>query len=236
MQAVTDLGIAAFADLPDAVVADLNRAMHLRPIHEGALLYRQGDAPDTVFFLHTGRVKWHLVNEDGSEQTLMVVEPGDPIGLVALLDRRPCIASATALEESTVWDISLDDFDRLLQRHPELALRVMRHLGEQVRGLMERLNALSARSAHERVSSILLQRAQPAESGVQVIPMTHQQIAHMSGMARETVSRVLADFQRRGAVRLTRSAVILLDPSRFRSGRGGRSGSEERPRLSLSHA
>jgi CRP/FNR family transcriptional regulator, cyclic AMP receptor protein len=208
-------GIAAFHGLPETVVAELTRIMHLRAFRKGSVLFDQGEEPQALFFVETGRVKWHKVSEDGNEQILQVVEPGQAVGLVALLDRKPYVAAATAVEDSTLWVLTVADFDRMVMRYPQLALVVMEHLGDGVRWLIEHVHSMTNRSAHERVSSVLIRKAEAAENGQRVIPLTHQEIAHLAGMARETVSRVLADFQRRGAVRLTRSAVVLVDATRF---------------------
>jgi CRP/FNR family transcriptional regulator, cyclic AMP receptor protein len=208
-------GIAALYMLPDTVVADLMQVMHLRSFRKGSVLFDQGEEPHALFFVESGRVKWHKVSEDGNEQILQVVERGQAVGLVALLDRKPYIAAATAVEDTTAWVLTVADFDRMTMKHPQIALSVMTLLGDGVRWLLEHVHAMTNRSAHERVSSVLIRKAENTETGHRVIPLTHQEIAHLAGMARETVSRVLADFQRRGAVRLTRSAVILLDATRF---------------------
>jgi len=207
--------ITALRHLPGHVAADLVNVMHLRAFRRGSVLFDQGEEPRAVFFVETGRVKWHKVSEDGNEQILQVAEPGQAVGLVALLDRKPYIAGATAVEDVSAWVLSLADFDRMVARHPVLALQVMQLLGDGVRWLLEHVHAMSHRNAHERVASVLIRKAEAAENGERVIPLTHQEIAHLAGMARETVSRVLADFQRRGAVRLTRNAVVLLDATRF---------------------
>lgn len=207
--------VTAFDGLPAAVVQDLIQVMHCRAFRKGSVLFAQGEEPHAIFFIETGRVKWHKVSADGNEQILQVVEQGQAVGLVALLDRRPYVAGARAVEDVTAWVLTVQDFDRMVMRHPELALHVMRLLGDGVRWLLEHVHSMTSRSAHERVSSVLIRKAEHREAGHRTIALTHQEIAHLAGMARETVSRVLADFQRRGAVRLTRSAVILLDASRF---------------------
>lgn len=216
LRALNAHGVAALRDLPELVVADLVRVMHLRTFRKGSVLFDQGEEPHALFFIESGRVKWHKVSEDGNEQILQVVERGQAVGLVALLDRKPYIAAATAVEDSSAWVLTVADFDKMVMRHPQLALHVMQLLGDGVRWLIEHVHAMTNRSAHERVASVLIRKAEPSgDGGCRIIPLTHQEIAHLAGMARETVSRVLADFQRRGAVRLTRSAVILLDATRF---------------------
>ncbi|HYG60437.1 MAG TPA: Crp/Fnr family transcriptional regulator [Symbiobacteriaceae bacterium] len=208
-------GVAALTGLPDAIAADLMKVMNLKTFRKGSVLFAQGEEPHAVFFLESGRVKWHKVSEDGNEQILQVVERGQAVGLVALLDRKPFVAGATAVEDTVVWAMTVADFDRMVMRHPQLALLVMNLLGDGVRWLLEHVHAMTNRSAHERVASALIRKAEPSRDGSRVIPLTHQEIAHLAGMARETVSRVLSDFQRRGAVRLNRNAVVLLDAKLF---------------------
>ncbi len=208
-------GVAALQGLPDATIVDLMQIMHLRSYRRGSLLFSQGEDPTAVFFLEAGRVKWHKISEDGNAQTLQVIEAGEAVGLVALLDRHPYIASAEVLEDATVWALAMSDFDRIVMTHPEVALAIMRLLGDGVRWLLEHVHAMTSRSAHERVISVLMRKAETADGGLRIIPLTHQEIAHLGGMARETVSRVLSDLQRRGAVRLARNAVVLVDARLF---------------------
>lgn len=211
MQRLMRNPVAAFAGLAPETVADIVSVMSLRTYRKGSHLFYQGEDPHAVWFLESGRAKWFKVSEDGQEQILQLVNPGEAVGMVALLDRKPYVAAAKALEESTAWTLSIHDFDRMVMKHPELALLVMRQLGDGVRWLLEHVHSMQHRSAHERVASVLMRKAQVRENGLKVIPLTHQEIAQLAGMARETVSRVLADLQRRGAVRLTRSQVLLLD-------------------------
>ncbi|HWI61089.1 MAG TPA: Crp/Fnr family transcriptional regulator [Symbiobacteriaceae bacterium] len=207
--------VTALRNLPQSSQDALLQAARLRTFRKGSVLFSQGEEPRAIFFVEKGLVKWHKVSEDGNEQILQVVEPGQAVGLVALLDRKPYIAAATVMEDATVWELTVSEFDRLVMAHPEVALGVMQLLGDGVRWLLEHVHAMTNRSAHERVASVLIRKAEPTKEGSRVIPLTHQEIAHLAGMARETVSRVLSDFQRRGAVRLTRSAVILLDATLF---------------------
>jgi len=210
--------LAAFATLPREAVADLVTVMSLRSYRRGSHLFQQGEEPHAVWFLETGRVKWFKTSEDGQEQILQIVNPGEAVGLVALLDRKPYVASAKAADDTTAWTLSITDYDAMVMRHPQLALLVMRQLGDGVRWLLEHVHSMQNRTAHERVVSVLMRRVQVHESGERVVAMTHQEIASLAGMARETVSRVLSDLQRRGAVRLTRSKVILLDSERLAVG------------------
>lgn len=207
--------VAAFASLPPETVSDLVKVMTLRTYRKGSHLFYQGEDPHAVWFVETGRVKWFKISEDGQEQILQMVNPGEAVGLVALLDRKPYVAAAKALEETTAWALSLLDFEKMVMKHPEVALLIMRQLGDGVRWLLEHIHSMQNRSAHERVVSVLMRKAQLRENGTRVIPLTHQEIAQLAGMARETVSRILSDLQRRDAVKLTRSQVVLLDPARF---------------------
>jgi len=207
--------VAAFAGLGEDVVRDLTGVMKLRTFRKGSRLFAQGEEPQAIYFVESGRVKWHKVSEDGNEQILQMVGPGQGVGLVALLDRKPYVAAGTAVEDTRAWVLTVADFDGMVMRHPQLALLVMRLLGDGVRSLLEHVHAMTHRSAQERISSLLIRKGEMQENGLRVVTMTHQEIAHLGGMARETVSRVLAEFQRRGAVRLTRNAVIVLDATRF---------------------
>jgi len=212
--------VTAFANLPHQASADLMEVMSFHAYRKGQNLFYQGQEPQAVWFVESGQVKWFKVSEDGREQILQVAGPGEAVGLVALLDRKPYVAAAKAVGASTAWSLTISDFERMVIRHPELALFVMRQLGDGVRWLIEHVHSMQHRSAHDRVTAVLLHRAEPDEDGKRIVRLTHQEIAQIAGVARETVSRVLSDLQRRGAVALTRSQVQLLDVEEVRGVRG----------------
>lgn len=200
------------AGLSEAAQADFVAAMQFRHFARGANLFQQGDEPDALFLIESGRVNWTRLTEDGNEQSLQVVGPGEAVGLVGLLDRRPYMGTARALDETTAWELSAAAFQALVQKHPDAALLIMRLLSVKMRRVVEHIHALSGRSATERVITVLLEKARPLGDQC-IVSLTHQEMAQISGLARETVSRVLAELQRKGTVRLTRSAVLLRDPN-----------------------
>lgn len=202
----------ALGGLSETVQVDFLAAMQSRQFHRGDHLFQQGGQPHAVFLVESGRVNWTRLTEDGNEQSLQVVGPGEAVGLIGLMDRRPYMGSAIALDEITAWELSAAAFESLVQKHPEAALLIIRLLSVKMRQVVEHIHSLSGRSAAERVITVLLEKARP-EAERCVVALTHQEIAQISGLARETVSRVLAELQRRGTVSLTRSAVLLRDPS-----------------------
>src|SRR5215831_11716399 len=97
---------------------DRQRLAAVSSIHaydKGALLFSEGDAPDHLFTIVSGRVKVFKTTPRGTEVILEIFGPGDPIGAVAVYESRPYPASAIALEAATCLLVPRHTFFTMLE-------------------------------------------------------------------------------------------------------------------------
>lgn len=212
--------IAIFARLEPEDRERVAAAIHERRYRRGAIIFGEGEPGDAVFFVRSGRVKVYRVAPDGREQILGIWGPGAPFGLVTALDGQPYPANAEALEDTTAWMIRTDDFQRLLAELSALSGLAMRTVGGRLRGAHDRVHALSAQGAHQRLATYLLEQARthgtPVTGGVLLdLPLTHQELGGLLGTARETVTRAFADFRRTGGVQVQDSGKLLIHPDKL---------------------
>lgn len=139
-----------FNELPDDLFVALAQKVHKRSLNKDEILFAKGDEGDSLFIINSGAVK--IVTQDSQENEVVLnqVGAGEIIGEMALLDYEPRSAGVVALEETSVMELSREDFMEILSRQPELALSVIRSLISRLRhntSYIEQITEMSRRVA-----------------------------------------------------------------------------------------
>jgi len=187
----------------------------LRAYEKGAVIFEEGDIANDIHFLFLGRVK--IVKAAGDRDLILeILGPGEPVGAVAVYQRRPFPATAVALEPSGTISIPSREFFSLLEKRPEITRRLLA-------GLTLRLMALNRRMADmtgsvdfriARLLSTLAERAgQKSERGVFIpIALSRQDIADLVGTTVETAIRVMSRWHKEAVVETEKKGFRILDP------------------------
>ena len=177
-----------------------------RKFRAGQLVYLQGTHPDCFFYLISGSVRSFISSSSGEERVLTVHRAGDLMGEASFFDGCPRVTSAMALEDCQILAVNQGQLDAAFQRHPELALPMLRYLARTVRMLSDHVEA-SSLPARQRIVRWLLN--QPHKNGT--VQATHEGIGQAVGLSRVTVSRVLGELSEDGLVELSYRCVTLSD-------------------------
>jgi len=138
-----------------------------------------------------------------------VIEPGTFFGEMPLLGESLRHTFAEAVEDSLICVMSRADIEGLMRKRSEVALRMIEVLGRRLAVCEARLEEMAYRSVSARIAAVLLRLSQGRNG--EVVSITHQELGDMIGALRESVTKVLDDFQRAGLVELGRGRVILRD-------------------------
>jgi CRP/FNR family transcriptional regulator, cyclic AMP receptor protein len=187
---------------------------------KGALLCLEGQPPRGVFVLCTGRAKLSTTSSEGKSIILRIAEPGEVLGLTAAVSGSPYEATVETLEPSQANFISQADFVRFLQEHPDVGLRVAKQLTHNCKCAYGEIRSLGlSNSVPEKLAKLILQWAEhplelamkkPQETAIRVT-LTQEEIAQFIGTSRETVSRVLTGFRRKGWLRVKGATWTILN-------------------------
>lgn len=126
--------IPLFRGVQDEALRALSERAVLRAVPKDAIIFLEGDRPDALYVVVSGRVKVFLKDENGKELVLSTKGPGDYFGEM-MLDDRPRSASVMALEASEFAVLSRERFTSFLLEHPEVSLQVIRDLIRVGRGM-----------------------------------------------------------------------------------------------------
>ncbi|HTR03752.1 MAG TPA: Crp/Fnr family transcriptional regulator [Thermoanaerobaculia bacterium] len=204
--------VALFANLEPGQLQSLSRVATARRYESAETILRESDPGDQFFVIVQGSVKVFVDSPDGREVVLTHLQAGDFFGEMALLEGETRSASVTALTASEVVVLAREDFFAALAADFALARKVLQALSARLRRANEIIESLALQDVGGRLARYLLRLAdesgQPPVDGFFVVHRpTHQEIANSIGATRETVTRMLKQFEDRKLIRIKGSMV-----------------------------
>lgn len=200
--------------LPAAKLARFEETVQrCRPLGAGEHLFRVGDPFRAMYAVQSGCFKTYTVDAEGREHIMAFHFAGEIIGVDAIYPERH-VSSCVALGAGSACVIPYGALTRLSQELPELQGQVLRMLSRYVLGTASMAGDFSA---EERLAAFLVMVAARLRRNDQApadldLAMSRQDIANFLRLAPETVSRILARFQKNGLVKADRKHIALLDP------------------------
>lgn len=127
--------VAMFKQLSDQALAEVAAALKPRQLAAGQVLFNQGDPGDELVIVDEGKIAIFMPVQGAPDggQAIRIFEPGELLGEMALIDRKPRSASARAEVPSRVLTLNGDDFREILSQSTEMAFSVMAGLNDRIR-------------------------------------------------------------------------------------------------------
>lgn len=193
-----------------------NAISHIVTRHHPAkrVILLENDWGGSVYFILDGWVKIRTHNANGREVTLNIVGKGEIVGEMAALDEVPRSTDAITLTPTTVSSIPASDFLALLQTEPQAGIRLTQLISKRLRQVNRRLRLREAESL-ARVADTLLflveGQGTTTEEGIKIPNLPHRELASITGLARETVSRALTKLEQDGVISREADNLCVLD-------------------------
>jgi len=127
--------VPIFSQLSDAALAGVISVLQPRDLAVGEVLFNQGDPGDELILVESGKIAIYVPvpGTPGGGQSIRIFQPGEMLGEMALIDRKPRSASARAEQASRIFTLSGVEFHKLLANNPDMVLTVMGGLSERIR-------------------------------------------------------------------------------------------------------
>lgn len=199
-----------FAGLDSSEVESIKRYMIEKTAEKGELFLLEGEWSEYLYFLIAGLVKVYKTSTNGKEQILHVAPPGESLNDVSTFDGGSNQASMLALTPVHLYGIRKEDLIIVLQQHQRIYLNILKALAYRIRRDSNLVGELSSSQAMARLGKLLLGKYAGEEETVG-LSLTQQDMANMIGTCREVVNRSLKVMEEKGAIRLGRHRVIVLN-------------------------
>jgi CRP/FNR family transcriptional regulator, cyclic AMP receptor protein len=204
-----------FCNLSLQAAQRLNEIKSTAVYPKGATLFIEGQQPRGVFVLCTGRVKLSTSSREGKTIITKISEPGDVLGLNAVVSDRPYEVTGEMMEPGQANFIPRDSLLHFLKEFPEVAVKVAQQLSRNYYVAYEEIRTLGlAVSPSEKFAKLLLSWSTKStiqsDGSAQVkLTLTHEEIAEIIGTTRETVSRLFSDFKKRQLMQLKGATLVI---------------------------
>lgn len=214
-----DLGTDSFfSGLSQKTLEELNRIKHTSSFPEGAIVLMEGQAARGVYIVCQGRVKLMTTNSDGKTLIVKIAEAGEVLGLQSVVTGKAYELTVETLQPSQLAYISCEQFLRFIKTHGDACLRATQHLSQDCQSAYDVIRSIGlCHSVPGKLARLLLQWRTDGKTNGGVVRMkmalTHEELAQLIGSSRETVTRILGDFKRRGVVELHGATLVIRDHS-----------------------
>jgi CRP/FNR family cyclic AMP-dependent transcriptional regulator len=183
-------------------------------LEEGRVFVAPWDAGERLFVLLRGRVQVYEVIPEGAEITLSVVEGGNIFGQMALAGQQLSGVYARAMKPSVLCSLTRRGLEQIILNHPEVGLRLVRHLSRQLRETETQIAELVHKSVPARLASLIARLVESEgimtrEGAMVPTRYTHEQLGTMIGAKRVAVTRAFNLLRQEEAVELKERHIYI---------------------------
>ena len=203
--------VPLFSMLTNDQAQSIADAVVKRRLRRGELVVEQGRKSNALFILLNGRARVLTSDSRGREVILAVLEAGDYVGEMSLIDNEPHSATVRAEVQTDMLVLARADFARCLPENSTLSYGVMRGLVRRLRNADRQIESLALLDVYGRVARTLLDMAED-DDGIKIIrhKVSRQDMAKVVGASREMVSRVMKDLEDRGVIETQENGSVII--------------------------
>lgn len=203
-----------FTGLPEGSLDNLAAHVVTRSHPANQVILLENDWGGSVYFILDGWVKIRTYNQDGKEVTLNILGRGEVFGEMAAMDEVPRSTDVITLTPTKIGSIPAQDFLEIVQGEPLAGVRLVQLMSKRLRQVNRRLRLREADSV-SRVADTLLFLAEgqgkEGDRGTEIPNLPHRELSSLSGLARETVTRVLTKLEKKGLIQREHHVLCIPD-------------------------
>lgn len=207
-----------FSSLSDDEMNQIINKMTVRQFRKNETILYEEDTNEIMYIILLGKVKVIKTTDDGKEIILAIHQTGSFFGEMSLIDGKTTPASVIATEDSLIATISKSDFFTIIFSHNKVSKNLMEILCTRLRKAWDTIQLLNFNNAAQRTKMLFMMLAdeygeKTPEGIILNIKLTHQDISDMTGLTRETVTRVLDKLQKSKEITILKGRQVCLSPN-----------------------
>jgi CRP/FNR family transcriptional regulator, cyclic AMP receptor protein len=212
-----------WCQLSDREYEELNVAHHFIEAKKGDYVYFDSHHLNKLYFVKNGYIKIGYVNEAGNEIIKEIIREGEIFGQFALERTNLQGEFARAYKaDVSLCAFSIDDFEKLLRKKPELAIKYSKLVGDKLRRMEFRLLNMLNKDVRSRLLAFYFHLA-----GMEGYDdtnasfsfknfLTHDDVAKLIGSARQTVTTIISQLEGEGLLKITRKKITIPDMKKLK--------------------
>lgn len=211
--------VILFKDLPAKELDKVAKLFGQQAFPKYTVIFEEGAPGDLLYIIKSGVVKISKESSDGRVKTLALLNAGEIFGEMSVLSDETRSANAETLTEAVCAVIKREDFQGLVEKNPSISLHIIRTLIDRLIQADRQIKNLALGNSRAKIADILLQLS--AEFGGEGGPdkvgvrLTHQELADLAGLARETTTKLLNEFVKDDSIILKDREIEILDKKKL---------------------
>ncbi|OGR88090.1 MAG: hypothetical protein A2021_00090, partial [Elusimicrobia bacterium GWF2_52_66] len=186
----------------------------VRQLKDGEEIYGESQKPSGIFVVCKGRAKVFSIDARGQQMISWIRHPGELFGHIAFFSGNHYSCNARSMGDTTLSFLSEKALDNFLSANPKTYKLFLRKLAEETHNLQAKLSDAAYQPAKGKVAKALL-KAVSFKSKDTSVPaiygLKRTEIAEITGLALETVVRILAEFEKKHLIQRESKAIKILD-------------------------
>ncbi len=209
--------ISLFSSLSDRELREIRAHIIMRDFKRNQMILGEEETSEFMYIIIHGKVKISRLGREGRETILSMHGSGEFFGELSLIDGKTAPANVVAIEDSTAAIISKRHFHSLLYTQKKVLENLLMILCQRLREAWLKIEMLNFNDASQRLKMLLNILAETygertSRGTVLHVKLIHQDMADMTGLTRETVTRVLDKLRKQGEIETLASKMIRLNP------------------------
>lgn len=202
--------IPLFSKLSESFSLLLARECRFKHLKKGGILFFQSDPSEEAYIVCAGNISIILNSLDGREMVINEMHSGDLFGELGILTNKPRSTSAIARTDSKLLVIPRQAFLSVVEADHQLALRMLEVTANRLRVSSIREGALAFMDAQARLAKFLLE-LEEQEQDKGYVTISQEELAHHTGLIRQTVAKALGKWRRAGWLITGRGRILILN-------------------------
>ncbi|HTQ65848.1 MAG TPA: response regulator [Puia sp.] len=183
------------------------------------LIYSEGQRPKALYYIISGKIKIYKSSRDGKELIISVLGQGDFFGYTYILENKNYAENAQVLEDAQLMLIPREDFINMTTNDTQIARQFIQIITKNILEKEEDLVNLAYNSLRRKVAYGLIQaldKYRNDENKNEILELSRENLAQLTGVATESLIRTLADFKSEKLIDLAPGKIMILNEKKLR--------------------
>ncbi len=188
-------------------------------IKKGEPVFEEGEITNGIYCVKDGVCKLSKLSQNGKDQIVKLVKPGELLGQRSMISDEPTNLSAIALEDMQVCFIPKSEILAFFNNNNQFSMNVMRTICSDLKEADDHMVSMAQKNVKERLAETLLYLHDTFgvnADGTLKIQLSREELSSIIGTATESCIRLLSDFNKSGLITLTGKKISLKDKNQLR--------------------
>jgi len=188
-------------------------------IKKGEPIFEEGEVTNGIYCIKDGVCKLSKLSDNGKDQIVKLVKPGELLGQRSMISDEPANLSAIALEDMEVCFIPRSEVMQFFNENNQFSMNVMKTICEDLKGADDHMVNMAQKTVRQRLVETLIYLEETFgknEDGSLHIQLSREELAGMIGTATESCIRLLSELNKSNLIELNGKKIFITDKNKLK--------------------